>query len=97
MVIRGTDSRGATFEERTSTENLCRGGVAFATHYALEFGGHVDIRISVTNTPPDDETEFFTQGRIVHLKPGRDAQELIVGVVFTGPRFHRIFVSEETR
>ena len=31
MLIRGTDRGGAWFEERTASENLCRGGAAFAT------------------------------------------------------------------
>ncbi len=47
-------------------------------------------------TAASKDTEFFTQGRIVHLKRGRDEHELIVGVEFTGPRFNRIFVSEST-
>jgi hypothetical protein len=51
MLVRGTDRAGEWFEERTSSENLCRGGAA---------------------------------------------RELIVGVEFIGPRFHRMFVSEST-
>jgi c-di-GMP-binding flagellar brake protein YcgR len=97
MMVRGTDRLGATFEERTSSENLCRGGVAFATRYLLELGTHVEIRIPGTAAASNHESEFSTQGRIVHLKPGRTANESIVGVEFTGPRFHRIFVSESSQ
>ena len=96
MLVRGTDRMGAKFEERTSSENLCRGGAAFATRYLLELGGRVEIRIPGATAASSDETEFSTQARIVHLKPGRSAHELIVGVEFTGPRFHRIFVSESS-
>ena len=36
MLVRGTDRTGDSFEEHTSSENLCRGGAAFATRYPLE-------------------------------------------------------------
>lgn len=96
IVIRGTDRAGLSFEERTSSENLCRGGAAFATRYMLALGNLLEIRIPVPPAAASEDDEFSTQGRIVHVKPGRDAKELIVGVEFTGPRFHRIFVSETT-
>src|SRR5271169_4101153 len=94
MLVRGTDRAGELFEERTSSVNLCRGGAAFATRYALDLGSRLEISIPVTPPAGESDTEFSTQGRIVHLAPGRDSHELLVGVEFTGPRFHRMFVSE---
>jgi c-di-GMP-binding flagellar brake protein YcgR len=96
IVVRGTDRAGLPFEEHTSSENLCRGGVAFATRYPLDLGVHLELHIPVASAAAADEKEFSTQGRIVHVKPARSAQESIVGVEFTGPRFHRMFVSEST-
>ena len=98
MLVRGIDRSGLSFEEQTSSVNLCRGGVAFATRYVLELGSQLEIRIPLSPTPAteEEETEFSTQGRIVHMKPGRNVHELIVGLEFTGPRFHRMFVSETT-
>ena len=96
IVVRGKDLAGFPFEEHTSCENVCRGGAAFATRYPLERGVQLEIRIPVVSSAASDEKEFSTQGRIVHVKPGRDNRELIVGVEFTGPRFHRMFVSENT-
>jgi hypothetical protein len=96
-VVRGTDRTGFVFEERTSSENLCRGGAAFATRYPLDLGNQLEIYIpAAATTPAADDKDFSTQGRIVHVKPGKNRQELIVGVEFTGPRFHRVFVSEST-
>jgi len=85
-----------SFEEHTSSENLCRGGAAFSTRYPLNLGIQLEIQIPVVPTAASDDTEFSTQGRIVHVMPGTDQHEIIVGVEFTGPRFHRIFVSEAT-
>ena len=96
MLVRGTDRSGKNFEERTSSVNLCRGGAAFATTYALELGGRLEINIPVVPTASEPDAEFSTQGRIVHVAPGRTESELVVGVEFTGPRFHRMFVSEST-
>ena len=96
ILVRGTDRTGRTFEERTSSVNLCRGGAAFATSYALELGSKLEINIPVVPSANDPEAEFSTQGRIVHLGPGKSESELVVGVEFTGPRFHRMFVSEST-
>jgi hypothetical protein len=96
MLVRGTDRTGTWFEERTSSENLCRGGAAFATRYAVDLGMKIEISIPASPSAAEADAEFSTHGRIVHVKPGRDAREVIVGVEFTGPRFHRIFVSEST-
>jgi c-di-GMP-binding flagellar brake protein YcgR len=96
MLIRGTDSSGAWFEERTSSENLCRGGAAFATRYAVALYAKIEIRIPSSSATSEPDTEFSTHGRIVHLAPGKNDRESIVGVEFTGPRFHRMFVSEST-
>ena len=96
IVVRGTDRTGYSFEERTSSENLCRGGAAFATRYPLDLGSQLEIHIPVLPAAASENREFFTQGRIVHVKPGRTEHESIVGVEFTGPRFHRMFISEAT-
>jgi hypothetical protein len=96
MMVRGSDRNGARFEEHTASENLCRGGAAFATRYILDLGTKLDISIPWAPGAGNPESEFSTHGRIVHLKPGKTEGELIVGVEFTGPRFHRMFVSEST-
>jgi c-di-GMP-binding flagellar brake protein YcgR len=96
IVIRGLDFGGSHFEEPTSSENLCRGGVALAMRNPVELGHSLEIRIPVLPTAASSETVFSTRGRIVHWKQGKDADESIVGVEFTGPRFHRMYVSEET-
>jgi len=96
MLVRGTDRTGASFEERTASVNLCRGGAAFATRYALDLGAKVEINIPAVSSTGDKDAGFMTQGRIVHLARGSNDLQLIVGVEFTGPRFNRIFVSEST-
>ena len=96
MLVRGTDRAGEWFEERTSSVNLCRGGAAFATRFAVELGSQLEINIPVPPVAGGSDVEFATQGRVVHLMPGTQERELIVGVVFTGPRFNRMFVSEST-
>ena len=45
MLVRGTDVKGEWFEERTASENMCRGGTAFATRYAVALGMRVEITI----------------------------------------------------
>jgi c-di-GMP-binding flagellar brake protein YcgR len=96
ILVRGTDRQGESFEERTASVNLCRGGVAFATHFAVDLGTKLEINIPPAPSAADKDTDFSTQGRIVHLAPGGKNHATIVGVEFTGPRFHRIFVSEST-
>ena len=96
MLVRGTDRAGEPFEELTSSVNLCRGGAAFATRYALVLGSRLEINIPASPSTTEKDAEFSTHGRIVHVAPGNSDRELIVGVEFTGPRFHRMFVSEST-
>lgn len=96
ILVRGSDRGGEWFEERTASENLCRGGAAFATRYALDLGMSVEITIPNAPSKVEQDTEFSTHGRIVHLALGKNDRERIVGVEFTGPHFHRMFVSEAT-
>ena len=96
MLVRGTDKSGEWFEERTSSKDICRGGAAFATKYALDMGSRIEISIPASQASAEIEAEFSTHGRVVHIKAGTGGREIIVGVEFTGPRFHRMFVSEST-
>jgi len=41
-----------------------------------------------------DESDFATQGRVVHVSDSQIEGERMVGVQFTGPRFQRVFRSE---
>jgi hypothetical protein len=96
ILVRGVDLDGDKFEERTSSVNLCRGGAAFNTRYALALGDRLQINIPVAPTPSEPDADFATHGRVVHVLPGVNPRELIIGVEFTGRRFHRMFVSEAT-
>ena len=95
MRVRGRVSRGVPFEEETSSENLCRNGAAFVTRFDVAIGSDLEIRI-----PPSyyasrrGETDFATQGRVVHVGDRHSQGEKLVGVQFTGPRFQRVFRSE---
>ena len=70
MLVRGTDRTGSTFEERTTSENVCRGGVAIITRQSVELGSKLDIQITVFPSAASKDTPFTTQGRIVHIKKG---------------------------
>ena len=96
MLVRGTDRTGSSFEERTTSENVCRGGVAVITHHPVELGSQLDIQITVFPSGARKDTLFTTQGRIVHVKKGSAEHAFVVGLEFTGPQFNRIFVSEST-
>jgi hypothetical protein len=41
-----------------------------------------------------NETDFATQGRVVHVCDCESGRQKLVGVRFTGPRFQRVFRSE---
>ena len=96
LTVRGRDSRGVSFVEETSSENLCRGGAAFVTRFDVAVGSDLEIHIPFTQPAGKrKEPDFSTQGKVVHVRgtqagPG----EYFVGVQFTGPRFRRFFQSE---
>ena len=94
MELHGTDRGGQPFEEATRSENVCAGGVAFATRFELAPGMEVAIRILLPRRGREPESEFATRGRIVHVKPLSGRGENAVGAEFIGPRFPRIFRSE---
>jgi len=96
LTVRGRDARGVTFEEETSSENLCRGGAAFITRFELAIGSDLEILIpfSHARSARRKEPDFTTQGRVVHVRNAQGEGERFVGVQFTGPRFRRLFHSE---
>jgi hypothetical protein len=101
LNVRGRDARGVTFEEETSSENLCRNGAAFVSRFDVAIGSDLEIRIPLSRTasrrsPRIDQTEkdFATRGRVVHVAAAQQPGEHVIGVQFTGPRFQRVFRSE---
>jgi hypothetical protein len=101
LTVRGRDARGVTFEEETSSENLCRNGAAFVTRFDVAVGSDLEIRIPFSRyasrrSPRIDQTEkdFATYGRVVHVADAQQPGEHLIGVQFTGPRFQRVFRSE---
>jgi hypothetical protein len=105
LRVRGCDKRGVIFEEETSSENLCRSGAAFITRYDIALGCALEIRIPFSLytsrrvgafAARNNESDFLTQGRVVHVADSQWDGERLVGVHFTGPRFQRFFRSEST-
>ena len=97
LTVSGRDSRGVTFQEETSSENLCRGGAAFLTRFDLAIGCDLEIHIPIAQSSvrrKDAESDFATRGRVIHVGSGETRGEKIIGVQFTGPRFRRMFLSE---
>lgn len=93
LRVRGCDARGFSFEEDTASENLCRGGAAFRTRFDVAIGSNLQIRIPAHAARRSD-SEFETQGRVVHVTEPFTNGERVVGVQFTGPRFQRVFRPE---
>jgi hypothetical protein len=95
LKVRGRDRRGVAFEEETSSENLCRNGAAFVTHFDVALGSNLEIRIPFSHhASRRAESDFATSGRVVHVGDSQMDGERVVGVQFTGPRFQRVFRSE---
>jgi hypothetical protein len=94
LKVHGLDARGVRFEEETSSENLCRSGAAFVTRFDVAVGSDLEIRIPFSRYPSRrNEPDFATSGRVVHVDSQANG-ERVVGVHFTGPRFHRVFRPE---
>ena len=94
LRVRGRDARGVTFEEETSSENLCRNGAAFLTRFNVAIGSDLEIRIPFSRyASRRTESDFATSGRVVHVAESQNGDHF-VGVQFTGPRFQRVFRPE---
>jgi len=91
--VRGTDRSGAGFHEMTFSEDVCRGGMAFVLSRALEPGADVEINLSLPSPEGNrEQTNFTTRGQVRHVQTLESRS--VVGVVFVGPRLHRLFASE---
>jgi hypothetical protein len=95
LRVSGRDKRGVVFEEETSSEILCRSGAAFVTRFDVAIGSDLEIRIPFSQyASRRGESDFTTQGRVVHVRDSQWDGEKLIGVQFTGPRFQRVFRSE---
>src|SRR5271165_3384983 len=94
LKVRGRDRRGVTFEEDTSSENLCRSGAAFVTRFDVAIGSDLEILIPHHYASRRNDADFATHGRVVHVAAASGPGEHVIGVHFTGPRFQRMFRSE---
>jgi hypothetical protein len=92
ICVTGTDRGGAKFEERTTSENICRGGLAFVLSRELDLDVDVEIQIP---EPRKGQGPFATRGRVRHIETKEAG--LVIGVQFTGPRYNHVFVSESVR
>ena len=94
MQVSGSDRRGAAFEEKTSSDDVSRGGCSFHTQHELPTGTELELiifRRSATRHPP---TPFLTTGVVVRTA-NVDANHFKVSVRFTGPHFPT-YASEST-
>jgi hypothetical protein len=77
ITVRGRDASGVTFEEVTSSENLCRGGAAFRTRFDVSVGSDLDICIPLSQTGARRKhkgDDFAAQGRVVHVRDGESGE-----------------------
>src|SRR5882762_922734 len=91
LKVRGRDARGFAFEEDTASENLCRNGAAFVTHFDVAVGCDLEIRIpfsqyasrraSSAALSRSADADFATQGRVVHVADSQSQGEKLVGDV----------------
>jgi len=95
VAVRGVDRSGVRFDEHTTSENLCRGGLAFVLSREIDVGVDLEISIPLPRQGGEEEGNFATQGRVRHI--GTCADGRMIGVEFTGPHFYRLFLSESTQ
>lgn len=91
-LIKGKDRFGQPFDERTSSENISRGGLMFLTKRELPDGAELDITIPRPPIGRREQAPFFTTGKVIRAI--REGEEFRIAVQFTGPQF-RTFVKEE--
>src|SRR6202051_5080516 len=97
LTVSGRDSRGVSFQEETSSENLCRSGAAFVTRFDLAIGCDVEIHIPIAQSSVrrrEAASDFATRDRVVHVESADVRGQKIIGVQFIGPHFRRMFLSE---
>lgn len=92
VAVRGVDRTGVRFDERTMSENVCRGGVAFVLSREIDVGVDLEISIPLPRQGREEEGNFATRGRVRHIMVRGEGR--MIGVEFTGPHFYRLFLSE---
>jgi hypothetical protein len=94
IFVRGTDAEGRHWEEETTSGNVSRSGASFPISRKLAVGDTLEVKIP--KRPGTHEPDYETPARVVRVNEAPDGESFQVGVMFLGPRFHRVFVSESS-
>jgi hypothetical protein len=60
--VHGVDRSGARFEERTTSEDVCRGGVAFTLAHEPDVGTELEVVIPLPRQGNRPENDFARAG-----------------------------------
>ena len=96
LLIRGIDADGMKFEDTVQSYDVSRNGASFETVRHMTNGMEVEIIIPRPTPVRELENDFVSRARIVRVGAVKGKKESLIGVLFVGPRFHRVFLSENS-
>jgi PilZ domain len=87
ISVLGTDRSGEQFEVLAHTANLSHRGMAITSHFALDVGTEVDLRILSESADGDRDDAIATPGRIVDIHWDKDIREFIIRIQYRAEGF----------
>ena len=97
VVVRGSDEAGRRFEETCQILDVSRTGASFAISREVPAGSDLEIMIPKLGLGRPSPDDFQTLAHVIRVSMDKNEAERVVGVQFVGPRFNRVFITEESR
>lgn len=97
VIVRGQDRDGRRFEVTSQILDVSRTGASFLTPRDIEMGADVEIlipKLGLSGRPSRDD--YQTLAHVVRVIDDPVSGQRVIGVQFVGPKFNRVFITEES-
>ena len=96
IVVRGQDREGHRFDTTSQILDVSRTGASFLTTRDIAMGADLEVMIPKLGLGRASKDDYQTLAHVVRVVDDPVSGQRVIGVQFVGPRFNRVFITEET-
>lgn len=96
VVVRGQDRDGRRFELTSQILDVSRTGASFLTTRDVAMGADLELLIPKLGLGRASKDDYQTLAHVVRVVDDPVSGQRVIGVQFVGPRFNRVFITEES-
>ena len=96
VVVRGQDGDGRRFEITSEILDVSRTGASFLSARDIAMGADLELLIPKLGLGRPSKDDYQTLAHVVRLVDDPVSGQRVIGVLFVGPKFNRVFITEES-